>query len=248
MQIIGIIPARSGSKGVLNKNIKSLAGYPLIAYSIRAALQCRSISRVMVSTDSERYADIAREYGAEVPFLRPSEISADLSTDLDFFKHTVEWMLRHEGKAPDLFVHLRPTTPFRDPILVENAIQLMQSSEGATALRSLHEMSESAYKAFEISGPWLKSVGTGSMSLDASNDARQRYPRTYHANGYVDVVRSSLILNEGKLHGDRVVAFITPPVVEVDTIEDFHYLEYQADRNPGWLERLSPGEIHGRTV
>jgi N-acylneuraminate cytidylyltransferase len=232
----------------VNKNIKLLAGYPLIAYSIRAALQCKSAKRVIVSTDSERYAEIAREYGAEVPFLRPSDISGDLSKDLDFFNHALNWLLRHEGKVPDLLVHLRPTTPLRDPTFMENAIQLLQSSDGATALRSVHEMSESAYKSFEISDHCLKSVGSGSMALDAANDARQGYPRTYHANGYVDVVRSSMILNEGKLHGDKVLAFITPPAVEVDTDEDFDYLEFQAARNTAWLNQLFGREIHGRTI
>ena len=88
--IVALIPARSGSKGVSNKNIRPLAGFPLIAYSIKAALKSKLIDRVIVSTDSEEYAEIAREYGAEVPFLRPSELSGDIATDKQFFKHAID--------------------------------------------------------------------------------------------------------------------------------------------------------------
>jgi CMP-N,N'-diacetyllegionaminic acid synthase len=238
MKVVAIVPARSGSKGVPDKNIRPLAGRPLIAFSIRAALRSPNIDRILVSTDSEEYARIAREFGAEVPFLRPVDISADMSTDLDFFRHALNWLQSHEGQVPELFVHLRPTTPLRDPQIVSKAVEVMKLSPASTALRSVHEMPESAYKTFEISGEWLKSVGSGSFALDAANNARQQFPKTYHANGYVDVVRSSMIMEHNKLHGDKVHAFVTPPVAEIDTLEDLDYLQYQAERNPAWVEKL----------
>ena len=148
--IVAVIPARAGSKGVIGKNIKLLAGHPLLAYSIAVARLARSIDRIIVSTDSEEYASIAREYGAEVPFLRPDDISGDTSTDYDFVRHLLDWMLCNEGSTPKYLVHLRPTTPLREENYIDAAVNLTRRTDSATALRSVHEMSESAYKAFEI--------------------------------------------------------------------------------------------------
>ncbi len=236
--IIAIIPARSGSKGVVDKNIKLLAGYPLIAYSIAAAQLANCIDRIIVSTDSEKYARIAREYGAEVPFLRPAEISGDLSTDYDFVKHVLDWMKENDGYRPEYLVHMRPTTPLREPSHLVAAIERMRRDESATALRSVHETSESTYKAFEIEKGFLKCVYTGSWDIDAAGRARQEYKTTYDANGYVDVIRSKYVLEKHKIHGDRVIAYVTQRVFEADTIEDFDYLEYQVARDPMLVQRL----------
>ena len=121
--IVALIPARSGSKGVPNKNIRYLGDVPLIAYSIIAALKSTLIDRVIVSTDSEEYADIARNYGAEVPFIRPAEISGDTATDLQLFEHAISWFEKNENLVPQYFVHLRPTTPLRDPRIIDDAIK-----------------------------------------------------------------------------------------------------------------------------
>jgi len=236
--IVAVIPARSGSKGVVDKNIKLLAGYPLIAYSIMAARLAKNIDRVIVSTDSSKYADVARKYGAEVPFLRPDEISCDTSTDYDFVRHLLDWMLSNEGKLPEYLIHLRPTTPLREAKYIDGAIELIKKSSKATALRSVHEMSESAYKAFEIEEDCLKSVGSGSFALDTFNDPRQRFAKTFQANGYVDVIKTAYVIENKKLHGDYVVAFVTPHVVEVDTTNDFDYLEYIVGKNPSIAKTL----------
>ena len=150
VDILAIIPARSGSKGVSNKNIKLLNGHPLIAYSIKAALLVPTIDRVIVSTDSKHYASIARRYGAETPFLRPKKISGDYSRDLEFIEHALDWFYHAEGYAPRLIVHLRPTTPLRDPRVIEKAILTIDNDLDATALRSVHQMSNPAYKCFEV--------------------------------------------------------------------------------------------------
>lgn len=230
--VVAVIPARLGSKGVIDKNIKLLGGHPLIAYSIAAAQLARSINRIIVSTNSKEYANIAREYGAEVPFLRPDEISSDTSTDYDFIKHLIDWMLHNEGDIPKFLVHLRPTTPLREVKYIDSAIERMKQAAYATALRSVHEMSESAYKAFEIEGDYLKSIGSNSFTLDAFNDPRQRFKKTYQANGYVDVIKTEYVIENKKLHGDHVIAFVTPHVVEVDTVDDFDYLEYLVAKEP----------------
>jgi len=124
-EVYAIIPARSGSKGVPNKNIMDLAGYPLIAYSIASAKKCPAINRVIVTTDSEEYAEIALKYGAEVPFIRPSDISGDAATDTQFFQHAVNYFRKEEGSVPEYFAHLRPTTPIRYPSIIDKAINVM---------------------------------------------------------------------------------------------------------------------------
>ena len=236
--VIAIIPARSGSKGVIDKNIKLLAVHPLIAYSIAAARLAKSIDRVIVSTDSEAYADIARDYKAEVPFLRPVEISGDTSTDYDFVRHLLDWMSYNEGELPEYIVHLRPTTPLREIHYIDTAIDIIKKNTCATALRSVHEMSESAFKSFEIEKDLLKPIGSNVFDLDAFNKPRQGFSKTYQPNGYVDVLKTSYIIENKKLHGDHVMAFITPYVVEVDTVDDFEYLEYQVSKGLTLVEKL----------
>ena len=240
--VVAVIPARSGSKGIVDKNIKLLAGYPLISYSIAATKLANSIDRIIVSTDSEDYARIAIEYGSEVPFLRPDEYSGDSSTDYEFVSHLLDWMLYNEGKLPDYLVHLRPTTPLREPNYIDAAIERIKQVKDATSLRSVHEMSESAYKAFEIERGLLKSIGSNSFALDEFNDPRQRFNKTYQANGYVDVIKTAFVIENKKLHGDHVIAFVTPYVVEVDTADDFVYLEYLVSKDPAIVNALFEGK------
>lgn len=224
--IVGIIPARSGSKKVPKKNTKSLGGYPLIAYSIMAAKQSKSIDRVIVSTDSREIADIAKMYGAEVPFLRPAELSLDTSTDMEFIAHFLEWHKKKEGILPELLVHLRPTTPLREPALIDAAVQAIKGNKAATSLRSAHEMAESPRKAFEIDNGFLVGLFPNDTRLEYYNLPRQSFPPAYHPNGYVDVLKPDFIMGNDSLHGPKILAFITPFSVEVDQFEDFEYLQF----------------------
>ena len=235
---VAFIGARAGSKGVPNKNIKLLGGHSLLAWSIAACLRSSSIDRVIVSTDSAEYAALAIKLGAEAPFLRPAEISGDRSTDYDFIVHALDW-LAADGQEPDYLVHIRPTTPLRDPALIDAAVQAFRSSTKATALRSVHEMPESAYKTFEMAaGGQLKRLGADNTALDSANNARQQFPSTYQANGYVDVLSSEFIRKYGLMHGDHVMPYLTPSVVEVDTQDDFDLLEFQISRTPSVLQKL----------
>lgn len=238
-KILAIIPARSGSKGVVDKNIKLLGGRPLIAYSIAVAQFVKDIDRVIVSTDSEKYAIIARDYGAEVPFLRPKNISDDSSSDYEFIRHTLDWLYDKEGYQPEYLVHLRPTTPFREVGYIESAIEAIKKDEKATALRSLHEMPQSAYKTFEISEEgYIKSVYFGCFDIETSNRPRQTFKTTYDANGYVDIIRTSYVLANKKIHGNKVIAYVTPRVFEVDSAGDFEYLEYLLNKNPAFAKNF----------
>lgn len=159
-EVYAIIPARAGSKGVPDKNIRSLAGLPLLAYSVKTALNATAIDRVFVSTDSPVYRDIATSHGAEAPFLRPEDIAGDKSSDLDVMQHFLNWLNDNGEPAPKYLVHLRPTTPLRSPAMVDQAIGMIDKHPEATALRSVHEMAETAYKCVEREGEFLVSAFT----------------------------------------------------------------------------------------
>lgn len=223
--IVAIIPARSGSKGVPDKNIRHIGGLPLMAYSIIAALKASLIDRVIVSTDSEEYAKLAESYGAEVPFIRPKSISGDLSPDIAFFSHAINWFEENENFVPEYFVHLRPTTPLRDSEVLDDAIKEFVGSK-YSALRSCHKMSESSYKTFEVDQDILKCICSGDYNIESSNVARQAFPATYDANGYIDIVRSKMVKQYGVIHGDKVKAFVTDTTYEIDEMEDIDFLEY----------------------
>ncbi len=235
-EIFAVIPARCGSREVPNKNIRMFGGKPLIAYSIAAARESNLIDRIVVSTDSELYAEIALKEGAEVPFLRPKEFAGDLSKDIDFFKHLIDWIDLNELRMPDYMVHLRPTTPLRDPSIIDDAI-ISFISNNYTSLRSVHLMSQSAYKYMEIRNNQLLQIFSQNPDIESSNQARQSFPKTYAPNGYVDIVRTQLI-KENILHGNKVYGFLTENMYEIDTIEDFNLIEYFLKKNPELFNRL----------
>jgi N-acylneuraminate cytidylyltransferase len=152
--------------------------------------------------------------------------------------HALDW-LALRGEEPDYIIHMRPTTPFRNPVVIDQAIQAFINKTEATALRSVQEMSESSYKTFEVdSNGLLKCLGHNNSSLDSANNARQSFPKTYLDNGYVDVLSTEFIRENGLLHGDYVVPFITPVVIEVDTEDDFSSLEHQLVKSPEMIKKI----------
>ena len=235
-EVWALIPARRGSKGVVNKNILNLGGHPLIAYSIVAAKKCAGIDRVIVSTNSQKYAEIALKYGAEVPFLRPGDISGDEASDLQFFQHTLKYFREKEDRVPEYFAHLRPTTPIRDSRIINKAINRFLSAQ-YSALRSVHVMSETSYKTFEIENGKLKVLYNGGFDIESTNLPRQSFPVTYNPNGYIDIVRTSMI-DKGLIHGNNVNAFITEVTHDVDEQNDFYFLEFILEKNPNIVDTL----------
>ena len=235
MKVIALITARSGSKGVPDKNIKNIGGYSLLDWSIKSSLKAKSISNVYLSTDSEIYASIGKECGALVPFLRPKELASDTATDVDVIQHFLSII----NEKPDALVHIRPTTPLRDPSILDKAIEMFFSKKDElTSLRSVHEMSESAYKSFEVNEKGFLSTIGSIESGDKANLPRQAFPKTYVANGYVDVLDPNYILKKDRLHGDKILAFQTPVVTEVDSSEDLEYLEWQITKQPHLLKTV----------
>jgi CMP-N,N'-diacetyllegionaminic acid synthase len=235
MKVFALVTARSGSKGVIDKNIKTIATHSLLEWSIKACLKSSQISAVYLSTDSTKYAEIGKESGALIPFIRPAELANDTAVDIDVIKH----FLSQISESPDALVHIRPTTPLRDPSILDKAIEMFfNKKDDLTSLRSVHEMSESAYKSFEVNAKgFLTTIGS-IESGDKANLPRQSFPKTYVANGYVDVLDPNYILKENKLHGDKILAFQTPVVTEVDSIEDLEYLEWQITKQSQLLKTV----------
>ena len=147
-KILAIIPCRSGSKKLKNKNILKIENKHLIYYSIYLAKKCKFIDKIVVSTDSKKYRQIAKSYGAEVPFLRPKKISKDKSLDVDFFKHCVNWLEKNSKYKPDLIVHLRPTSPLRKLSTLNKAIKIMLNNKKIDSLRSISPSKENIFKVW----------------------------------------------------------------------------------------------------
>lgn len=225
-----IIPARGGSKGVPRKNVKLLQGFPLIAYSIVAARLSKMTDRVIVSTESSEIAEIAVQFGAEVPFLRPAEYAGDRSPDIDFIVHAIDWFAEHDTVQPDLFAHLRPTTPLRDPVLIDKAIDEIRQNTEATALRSVHELAEPPQKMFMIENGYLAGFFPDEKRPEYYNLPRQVFPKAYHPNGYVDIIRTGFVKETKTLHGPKMIGFVTPFTIEIDTPDEFIQIEYALGR------------------
>ena len=226
MKIVAFIPARSGSKGVPNKNIRQLGEIPLIAYSILLAKMVDEIDRIIVSTDSEEYALIAKEFGAEVPFLRPKSISGDKSTDFEAFKHCINWLEENENYKPDLIFHFRPTTPLRSPSIIKDALKMVIEYP-CTSLRSGHKAIESPFKWFlKDKEGYFKGIQEN-IDSEKVNMPRQDFPDVYIPDGYVDIIKTDTIIEQGNLHGNRMLVFESPMCYEIDTEEDYKFLDYK---------------------
>ena len=216
-EVWALVPARSGSKGIVDKNMQEIQGVSLLGLSVLAGTNSSSINRCFVSTDSVLYAEEARRYGGEVPFLRPGAAATDSATDLDVFQHFINWAAENVDYLPRAIVHLRPTTPCREPDRINEAVQLsIEMTSSITAIRSVHLAPESPFKWFlRDSAGYLTTFDRG-RELDESNRSRAEFEDVYIPNGYVDVVFPSQIITTGLLHGNAVLPFVTEPIIEVD--------------------------------
>ena len=220
-----LIPARGGSKSIPRKNIRNFANHPLIAYSIAAAKLTPEIDRVIVSTDSEEIADIARHYGAEVPFLRPVAYAGDASPDIDFVRHAIGYFLECEGSCAEYLVHLRPTTPLRLPRIISEGLDLIRSTKESTSLRSGHICASPPYKWFKAGEKHYWEPLMQDMTPDDANQPRQDFPDVYVPNGYVDVLKSDFIWENQLMHGTRMLGVLTEEIPDIDTELDMKKLQ-----------------------
>lgn len=227
MSVLAIVPARSGSKSVPDKNVLSFRGRPLLVHSIEHGLLARNVDRVLVSTDSPRYREIALAAGADAPFLRPEPLAGDLSTDLEVFTHALEWLGREEGYRPELCVHLRPTSPTRTVTDVERAIDLLAADPTAHSVRSVVKAPHTPYKMWRpAEGGSLRPLLDGpGPPHEPWNLPRQALPEVYLQNASVDVVRTDVVLERRSMTGTRVLAYRMDRLQDVDDWSDLAALD-----------------------
>ena len=224
MNILAVIPARSGSKSVKDKNIRKINGKPMMAYSIEHAKKSKYINRVIVSTDSEVYAEIAREHGAEVPFLRPAEYATDTAIDYDIFKHCLTFLREEEGYEADIVVQLRPTYPIRDSRDIDAMIEMLMEEKTADSVRSIAPAKEIPYKM------WLRQDDKQIVPLmtnipECYNMPRQELPKVYYQNACIDVFRGNVVLEKHSMSGDMILGYEMSHNFDIDTEEEFQKAE-----------------------
>jgi YrbI family 3-deoxy-D-manno-octulosonate 8-phosphate phosphatase len=229
MQILALIPARGGSKSIPHKNIRPLAGVPLISYSIAAALQSESITRTIVSTDDEEIARIARQFGAETPFLRPVEFAQDNTLDYPVFTHALGWLKEHESYQPDILVQLRPTSPIRPPECVDQAIQILLDHPEADSVRGVIPSGQNPFKMWQITpqGNMTPLLSVSGIP-EPFNAPRQSLPPTFWQTGHIDAIRLSTITQKGSLSGNVIYPLEIDPryAVDIDTLRDWQRAEW----------------------
>lgn len=232
MNILAVIPARSGSKSVPHKNIRNICGKPMMAYSIEHALKSKYINRVIVSTDSEEYAQIAREYGAEVPFIRPAEYATDTALDIDVFRHTLEFLIEAEDYNPDIVVQLRPTYPIRKISDIDAMVEICINDNSVDSVRSMSVATEIPYKM------WIEAEDGKIEPLikdipECYNMPRQQLPRAYYQNACIDVFRPRVIFEMNSMSGKVIKGYKMEENFDIDTEEEFvkarDYLEKIAE-------------------
>lgn len=220
IKIVAIIPARSGSKSIKDKNIQKIKKKPLLAWSIDCCKNSKEIDYFFVLTDSRKYQKIAKKYGADTPFARPKSISRDSSTDYDFINYSLQ-CLNKINIFPELILNIRPTTPFRNSKIVDRAILKFKNyMHKYSSLRSVQEMSETAFKSVIIEGSGLLKPTIDSLNMEDLEKPRQNFKKTYLPNGYVDIYKVSEILKKKRLVGNKVMAFKTEQTIEIDSVFD----------------------------
>lgn len=230
LKILAIIGARSGSKGLPDKNIKLLVGKPLMAWIIAAAQGSQYVNRVILSTDSAKYADIARGLGAEVPFLRPAKLASDTSSDFDYIYHAVEWLKTHEQYVPDIVVRLFPPVPLQTSDDIDRCLEALMNdpqADSAVVIAEARQHPAKALKLIDDGKGGQKLVGYWHESgREVTPTARQNYPTAYFRANVI-ASRLNTIYTTSSLTGDLVRYHIIPQErsLDIDTQADFDLVE-----------------------
>lgn len=234
-KILGVIPARGGSKSIPGKNIFLCAGYPLIYYTIQAAKNSRLILRLMVSTDSKEIAETARNLGVEAPFVRPKDLAKDDTPDLPVFQHALTWLKEKEGYEPEIVVHLRPTTPLKSAADIDKGIELLLKNPDADSVRSVCRPLHTPFKMYQLEEgnrflkPLLSKVYPEVFEKypEAFNMPRQLLPQVWRHSGYVDVIRPRVILEKNSMSGTKILPLFFEEWrdIDIDSLKELKYAE-----------------------
>ena len=224
MRVLALVPARGGSKGVPRKNLRVVAGKPLLQWTLEASAAAERVERTVVTTDDPEIAELARALGAEVPFQRPAELAGDEVPDFPVYRHALDRLAEKDGYEPDAVAWLRPTSPLRMADDIDAAVELLERS-GADAVRSV---SPSEYHPY-----WMKRLEEGRLLplIEGANESthprRQLLPEVFRLNGAVDVIRCASVAHDGPLFGGTIAGYAMPRERSVD-IDDELDLELAA--------------------
>lgn len=246
-EVLAVIPARGGSKGVPKKNITKLGGVPLIGYSIKVANESKFITRTIVSTDDLEIAEVAKFHGAEIPFIRPSEFAQDDTPDLPVFQHALKWLKEKENYVPGIIVHIRPTAPLAFSRVIkkygksgkekwiyinrteeiDKAVSVLISDKEADSVRSVNIPDDTPFKMWKAEGNWLIPL-IESKEKDIYNTARQYLPVAYNQNGYADVTRYATIIEKKSMTGEKIKHQIIDSdyFIDIDTLLQVEFAEF----------------------
>jgi N-acylneuraminate cytidylyltransferase len=207
--IVALVPARAGSKRVPDKNIRPLSGHPVIAYTIAAALDSKIFTDVIVSTDSELYAEIVKYYGAEVPFLRPPELAGDQSPDIEWLEYTLD-RLQTAGRKYDCFSILRPTSPFRLPDTIQRAWDEFSAQTGVDSLRAVEKCTQHPGKMWVVRGKrMMPLLPLGPVGQPWHSSQYPSLPEIYVQNASLEIAWSRIVFEDRTIAGNVVMPFFT---------------------------------------
>ena len=240
VEALALIPARGGSKSIPRKNIRLFAGHPLIAYSIAAGVAAQTISRVIVSTDDEEIAAIARQYGAETPFLRPAEFALDQTPDLPVFQHALTWLAENENYHPQIVVQLRPTSPLRRVAHIDGAVTRLLEHPEADSIRAICIPFQNPFKMWRIEADGFMRPLLQTEFREPYNMPRQELPAVYWQTGYVDAAWADTILLKNSMTGDAILPFVLNPEewIDIDSPDDWRRAERLLESGEISLEEL----------
>jgi len=239
--ILALIPARSGSKRVPDKNIRPLAGHPLIAYTVAAALSSKIFSDVIVSTDSEHYAEIVKYYGAKVPFLRPVELAGDQSPDIEWLQYTLS-RLQEAGRSYDCFSILRPTSPFRMPATIQRAWQEFSAQTGVDSLRAVEKCTQHPGKMWVVrSNRMMPLLPLGPAEQPWHSSQYPSLPEIYVQNASLEIAWSLVVLKDRTIAGNVVMPFFTTDYegFDVNNEYDWQLAEHTVQKGDAKLPDVS---------
>ena len=211
------------------KNIKELSDKPLLVYTIEQGKRSKYIDRMIVSTDDEEIARVARECGGEAPFLRPAELAGDTVTDFPVFVHALKWLRDHEKYQPDIVVQLRPTHPLRKPEDIDRAIELLVSHPEADSVRTVKEPDQTPYKMYKIDDAgFLEALLPIPGVPESFNLPRQKLPKAYEHVGVVDIMWYRTIMEKKQMTGKKIAPLVLEdyPYSGINTLEDWEKYEY----------------------
>ena len=241
-EILALIPARGNSKSIPKKNIRDFAGSPLIAYSITAALRAKHVTRVIVSTDNDEIAEVARSYGADIPFMRPAKLAQDDTRDFPVFDHALNWLAEKENYLPDLVVQLRATSPVIPVGLLDEAIEIMLVHPEADSVRGIVPSGQNPFKMWYIAEDGsLEPILTVKGLNEPYNSPRQALRSTYWQTGHIDVIRRATIMDKRSMSGNVIFPVMIDPAysIDIDTSLDLERAERIVKE--GKLEMIFPG-------